>query len=88
MLRGFEHTVLEGISCIAEGRAAIAISRGGALLDARGAVLPLREARAMFSRLQVQEALRQAGGVQQQAARLLGMDPGNLSRLLKELGMR
>lgn len=30
MLRGFEHTVLDGISCIAEGPAAIALSRGGA----------------------------------------------------------
>jgi serine/threonine protein phosphatase PrpC len=30
MLHGFEHTVLECISCIAEGPAAIAISRGGA----------------------------------------------------------
>jgi serine/threonine protein phosphatase PrpC len=30
MLHGFEHTVLENISCIAEGPAAIAISRGGA----------------------------------------------------------
>ena len=30
MLHGFEHTVLESISCVAEGPAAIAISRGGA----------------------------------------------------------
>ncbi len=61
---------------------------GGALVDREGRVLPMREARALFSRLQVTEALRQADGVQKRAAELLGLDPGNLSRLLRELGLR
>ena len=64
------------------------ISLGGALVDREGQVLPMQEARHLFSRLQVTEALRQTGGVQKQAAELLELDPGNLSRLLKELGLR
>ena len=64
------------------------ISAGGALVDREGRVLAMREARALFARLQVIEALRQADGVQKRAAELLDLDPGNLSRLLKELGLR
>ena len=64
------------------------VSVGGALVDREGQVLPMRQARALFARLQATEALRQAGGVQKKAAELLELDPGNLSRLLKELGLR
>ena len=64
------------------------VSLGGALVDRAGRVLPMRPARELFSRLQVVEALRQAEGVQKKAAELLELDPGNLSRLLKELGLR
>ena len=64
------------------------VSRGGALLLADGRVMPMKEARARFSGLQVQEAMRQADGVQKVAAELLGLDAGNLSRLLRGLGLR
>ncbi len=48
----------------------------------------LKDARRDFTRQHVNRALQLAGGVQREAARLLGVDPGNLSRLLRELGMR
>ncbi len=56
--------------------------------DDAGGFPPLREARQRFTRDYVQRALDLSGGVQRQAARLLGIDPGNLSRLLRELGLR
>jgi len=64
------------------------VSRGGALLLADGRVMPMKDARNRFARLQAQEALAQAGGVQKQAAELLELDPGNFSRLLRDLGLR
>ncbi len=64
------------------------VSRGGALLLADGCVMPMKEARNRFARLQAQEALAQAGGVQKRAAELLDLDPGNFSRLLRDLGLR
>ena len=48
----------------------------------------LKDARRDFTREHVNRALQLAGGVQREAAKLLGVDPGNLSRLLRELGMR
>jgi transcriptional regulator with GAF, ATPase, and Fis domain len=64
------------------------VSRGGALVDPSGVVLPMKQARNRFTRLQVLEAMRQAEGVQKKAAELLDLDPGNLSRLLRDLGLR
>jgi len=50
--------------------------------------LPLKEARRRFTREYVERALKLTSGVQREASRLLGVDPGNLSRLLKDLGLR
>ena len=49
---------------------------------------PLKEARRRFTRDYVERALKVTGGVQREASRLLGVDPGNLSRLLRDLGLR
>jgi len=48
----------------------------------------LKDARRQFTIEHVNHALELAGGVQREAARLLGVDPGNLSRLLRDLGLR
>ncbi|OFE11348.1 nitric oxide reductase transcription regulator [Pseudohongiella acticola] len=49
--------------------------------------LTLRQATEMFQKDMVTNALRQCDGNQSQAARALGLDRGNLSRLLKRLGL-
>ena len=41
-----------------------------------------------FKRRLIQDALEQAGGSKKEAARLLGMAPSYLSRLLKSLGLK
>jgi len=57
--------------------------------DASPAEFPtLKDARRQFTIEHVTHALERAGGVQREAARLLGVDPGNFSRLLRELGLR
>jgi len=61
---------------------------GGGGAAEGGRFLPLKEARRVFTRDYLQRALARADGVQRDAARLLDMDPGNLSRLLKELDLR
>ena len=61
---------------------------GGGGAAEGGRFLPLKEARRVFTRDYLQRALARADGVQRDAARLLDMDPGNLSRLLKELELR
>ncbi len=48
----------------------------------------LKEAKRRFTREHVERALALAGGVQREAARLLELDPGNLSRLIRDLGLR
>jgi transcriptional regulator with GAF, ATPase, and Fis domain/pSer/pThr/pTyr-binding forkhead associated (FHA) protein len=50
--------------------------------------LSLAQARERFVVEHVRRALALSDGVQKEAARLLGLDPGNLSRLMKELGLR
>ena len=55
---------------------------------ASAGLLSLKDARRQFTVEYVSRALERAGGVQREAARLLGVDPGNLSRLLRELGLR
>ena len=50
--------------------------------------LPLKDAVRRFKGEHVNRALRHADGVQREAAQLLQVDPGNLSRLLRELGLR
>jgi len=50
--------------------------------------VPLKEAKQRFTREYVERALALAGGVQREAARLLGLDPGNFSRLIRDLGLR
>ena len=67
----------------------IAHVEGGVGQDVSAAGFPLlKEARRQFTIQHVNRALELAGGVQREAARLLGLDPGNLSRLLRELGLR
>jgi transcriptional regulator with GAF, ATPase, and Fis domain/pSer/pThr/pTyr-binding forkhead associated (FHA) protein len=48
----------------------------------------LAEAKTRFVRAHVQQALALSDGVQRDAAKLLGVDPSNLSRLLRDLGLR
>jgi DNA-binding NtrC family response regulator len=50
--------------------------------------LPLAEAIVTFKRARVRQALEVAGGNQSQAAKLLGLQPSNLSRLMHTLGLR
>ena len=50
--------------------------------------LPLAEAVNTFKCIKVLQALEIAGGNQSQAAKLLGLQPSNLSRLLHTLGLR
>ena len=61
-------------------------------LEARGlgpaGVGNLAEAKEAFERAYVEAALAQAGGSVARAAELLGMLPNNLSRKLKEIGLR
>jgi DNA-binding NtrC family response regulator len=52
------------------------------------ATLPLTEAVEAFKRARVLQALTQAGGNQSVAARSLGLQPSNLSRLLSTLRLR
>jgi Nif-specific regulatory protein len=58
--------------------------------DAPGidATLPLTEAVEAFKRARVQQALMQAGGNQRMAAKFLGLQPSNLSRLMSTLRLR
>ncbi len=50
--------------------------------------LPLAEAVIAFKRARVRHALESAGGNQSHAAKLLGVQPSNLSRLMQTLGLR
>ncbi len=50
--------------------------------------LPLTEAVEAFKRARVQQALTQAGGNQRMAAKFLGLQPSNLSRLMSTLRLR
>jgi Nif-specific regulatory protein len=50
--------------------------------------LPLAEAVSTFKRAKVLQALEMARGNQSQAAKLLGLQPSNLSRLIHTLGLR
>lgn len=50
--------------------------------------LPLAEAVKAFKRAQIRQALEKAGGNREQAANLLGLAPTNLSRLMKNIGLR
>jgi two-component system, NtrC family, nitrogen regulation response regulator NtrX len=50
--------------------------------------LPLAEAVEAFKRARVLQALEQSAGNQSLAAKLLGMQPSNLSRLMSTLGLR
>jgi transcriptional regulator with GAF, ATPase, and Fis domain len=50
--------------------------------------LPLNEAVEAFKRARVQQALMQAGGNQSLAAKFLGLQPSNLSRLMSTLRLR
>jgi transcriptional regulator with GAF, ATPase, and Fis domain len=52
------------------------------------ATLPLNEAVEAFKRARVQQALMQAGGNQSLAAKSLGVQPSNLSRLMSTLRLR
>ena len=52
------------------------------------ATLPLNEAIEVFKRARVQQALMQAGGNQSLAAKSLGLQPSNLSRLMSTLRLR
>jgi Nif-specific regulatory protein len=52
------------------------------------ATLPLNEAVVVFKRVRVRQALMEAGGNQREAAKLLGVQPSNLSRLMSTLGLR
>ena len=52
------------------------------------ATLPLNEAIEEFKRARVQQALMQAGGNQSVAAKSLGLQPSNLSRLMSTLRLR
>lgn len=52
------------------------------------AVLPLAAALTAFKRARVLQAMEQTGGNQSRAARLLGLQPSNLSRLMQTLGLR
>jgi transcriptional regulator with GAF, ATPase, and Fis domain len=50
--------------------------------------LPLAEALEAFKRARVLQALEQSAWNQSLAAKLLGMQPSNLSRLMSTLGLR
>ncbi len=50
--------------------------------------LPLTEAVEAFKRARIQQALTQAGGNQRLAAKFLGVQPSNLSRLMSTLRLR
>ena len=52
------------------------------------ATLSLTEAVEAFKRVRVQQALTEAGGNQRIAAKSLGLQPSNLSRLMSTLGLR
>lgn len=60
----------------------------GSIGEEIAAALPLAEALAAFKRARVQQALEQTGGNQRRAAKLLGLQPSNLSRLMHTLGLR
>ena len=52
------------------------------------ATMPLTEAVEALKRARVQQALMEAGGNQRVAAKSLGLQPSNLSRLMSTLGLR
>ncbi len=60
----------------------------GPLGDAIGGGMSLSEAKAAFERAYVGKALEAAGGSVARAAESLGLRPNNLSRKLRELGIR
>jgi Nif-specific regulatory protein len=73
----------------AEIRQAIRAPRGPvAPLEGIDESLPLAEAIAAFKRARVRRALEMAGGNQTLAAKRLGVQPSNLSRLLHTMGLR
>ncbi|MFA5678710.1 MAG: nitric oxide reductase transcriptional regulator NorR [Pseudomonas sp.] len=67
----------------AENKASLAMAAAAT----RGADVPLREAVDDFQRALVDQRLRECGGNKAAAAQSLGIDRGNLSRLLKRLGV-
>lgn len=64
------------------------LDQPGSYLQGIDASLPLTEAVDAFKRARVRQALEAAHGNQRQAARLLGLQPSNLSRLMHTLGLR
>ncbi len=56
-------------------------------LDSAFGILPLKEARDEFLKAHVRKALEVAHGNKKEAARLLQVDPSNLTRTMKRLGM-
>jgi Nif-specific regulatory protein len=56
--------------------------------EAIDATLPLAEAMDAFKRARIRQALETAAGNQTKAAQLLGLPRPNLSRLMKQLGLR
>jgi Nif-specific regulatory protein len=72
----------------AEIRQTSAVATGAAHMPEIDFSLSLAEAVQAFKRARVQRALEVAAGNQSQAARLLGLPPSNLSRLLRTLGLR
>ena len=73
----------------AELRQAVRAPRGlAALLEGIDDALPLAEAIDAFKRARVRQALEMEAGNQALAAKRLGVQPSNLSRLLQTLGLR
>jgi DNA-binding NtrC family response regulator len=60
----------------------------GEIVPEQGAGLALAEAKTAFERAYVERALEAAGGSVARAAEALGLRPNNLSRKLRELGIR
>jgi transcriptional regulator with GAF, ATPase, and Fis domain len=59
-----------------------------AILEGIDDTLPLAEAINAFKRARVRQALEMEEGNQALAAKRLGLQPSNLSRLLQTLGLR
>ena len=68
--------------------ASLAAQEPGAALAAIDAVVPMAHAVDQVKRALISKALEKAAGNQAEAARLLGVQRSNLSRLIKALGMR
>jgi Nif-specific regulatory protein len=81
--------VLSEADFSAEIRQAVSGSEGAAAAsDASEDLVPMSEAVEQFKRTFIQKALEKASGNQGEAAKLLGLQRSNLSRLIKALGMR